>query len=583
MKNTIKLLLLNFLLFAPCAIEAMGSMRTFGARAFKAATASAAKFKMNAQAFKTNKQPVMKPFNFKNGGKQGGYKKYAHTAAVMPIVKMGALYGAYDKVKGWLGYGYEKEIVFSIEAVAQKMSYYDSNRGKNIKIYIDFIIKNWDLLFINNDAAAIEKNIYTFMRFLSMTQSTRDFRNILSGKILEVPDKLLSELLFNCQTCLFADGDFCEESRRRIINRVAENPEYILRCLNIQINGMFSIKFNLMQAVSIYANHQEKRELDTITRAALIKLHKAGKLPHSLSWTINNFTNFDNLPSLLPTQTEAHVSQNFYSVSGLIKECPDHILPILTRIYAKERQERAKGNYVFYHAQAWNLHFYSDMYKQLWNIVKNDSVKDDFTFTRFKEEREAPCLRKDALYLNHALFGNSINAGSCTYDYFLKNQSIYKPSLSVKEFCENLGIKTFHDKYQDDFKKLEQFHEEASTQGNLLMVSVPADKVSQIKPVISSSSIRQIKIGEDATSDTNKILEALLHKPESLETTDSIEYAMPLTTEYALNPKKGPRFYSFNAADPEKLKEYTKKRDELFHKIWRDVESDKFLHNINVL
>lgn len=106
MKHTIKLLFLNIFLCSAPALQAMGTVRSFGARAFKAASASAAKFKMNAQAFRgmAHKQSVAKPFGFKNGGKQGGYKKFAHTAAVMPLVKVGALYGVYDKVKEWLGY-----------------------------------------------------------------------------------------------------------------------------------------------------------------------------------------------------------------------------------------------------------------------------------------------------------------------------------------------------------------------------------------------------------------------------------------------------------------------------------------------
>lgn len=114
MKHTIKLLFLNILLFSAPALQAMGSVRTFGARAFRTASASAAKFKMNAQALKAH-QPFAKPFGFKNGGKQGSYKKYAHTASVMPLVKMGVLYGAYDKIKEWFGYGPSKNTIDTVD------------------------------------------------------------------------------------------------------------------------------------------------------------------------------------------------------------------------------------------------------------------------------------------------------------------------------------------------------------------------------------------------------------------------------------------------------------------------------------
>ena len=55
---------------------------------------------------------------------------------------------------------------------------------------------------------------------------------------------------------------------------------------------------------------------------------------------------------------------------------------------------------------------------------------------------------------------------------------------------------------------------------------------------------------------------------------DTIEYVLPLTKEYALDPEKGPRIYAMNACDPAKYKEYTDFRDQLFAKIKADMNKN---------
>jgi len=70
-------------------MQAMGTMRAFGARAFKAASANAAKFKMNAKVFKLYAQQIPKSAQI---NKQHMYKFAALSAGI-------GSYGLYEKTK----------------------------------------------------------------------------------------------------------------------------------------------------------------------------------------------------------------------------------------------------------------------------------------------------------------------------------------------------------------------------------------------------------------------------------------------------------------------------------------------------
>ena len=283
----------------------------------------------------------------------------------------------------------------------------------------------------------------------------------------------------------------------------------------------------------------------------------------------------DGWTNIKQTQTKPHFFENASSTFALLRNCSGEMRRALVAVYKKEQAERAKGNYVFYHAQRWDLHLSADIYKQLWNITKGDSVGDDFTFFRFNQQAQATSNRMDYLFMNHALFGNSRRSGSCTVGYFMQNSSIYLAWFPAERLCNDFKLSQYYTKYRADFEKLTQLHQQANTTGNLMLISIPADKLHLVRPVHPGGDPRTVTINGRGTSDTKTILDTLISSPKAITDSDDIEYTMPLTTKYVLDPHSGPRVYSFNAADPIKMQAYETLRDELFAKIKQDMHTHK--------
>ena len=82
------------------------------------------------------------------------------------------------------------------------------------------------------------------------------------------------------------------------------------------------------------------------------------------------------------SQTEKHL---LYSLNTYEYCKPNLFLnkKFFSKIHDKEKIELSNHNYVFYHGRKWHWHLLSDINKQLWNITKNDNIKDDYQFLRF--------------------------------------------------------------------------------------------------------------------------------------------------------------------------------------------------------
>jgi hypothetical protein len=302
------------------------------------------------------------------------------------------------------------------------------------------------------------------------------------------------------------------------------------------------------------------------------------------------------------TQTEAHMFDNPEAL-GIWQATDKTVRELYYKVHAFEQQERLKGNYIFYHAQTWHYHLYADIYKQLWNIAKNDTVGDDFTFTRFDEQKEAPDKRTDCLWMNHALYGNAYNHGDCTAYYFYANRSIAVQDDLIQSLFVQFGMSPYYEKYKDKIIELEQLHTQANENtkvgskfiangeiqsysgcGNLLLISIPAQEMHRVNIVWpGAGELRQVPMADgNFIDDAKKAIDTLLvdassfakphpELPAYLKGSDFLVYTLPLTTDYALDPHTGPRIYEFNAADSEKLKKYMAARDALFAHIKQDL------------
>lgn len=232
--------------------------------------------------------------------------------------------------------------------------------------------------------------------------------------------------------------------------------------------------------------------------------------------------------------------------------------------YAKQKEEQAHNKYLFYHARMAVWDFFSDLKKCAYNIAHQDKeVGDDYVFLRFgkgKSDYTHATKGADALWMNAALYGNISRRGSCTASLVLHGHDMsYGPArlgISPKTIFTEQGLQKYYPNCAQELTKLQQLHHEAHDNGvgNLLGISIPEHALERI-------CIPQIE---------SRKLQAELIKNKQID--DTYEFVLPLTADYALDPKKGPRMYSFNATDQEKYAEYAHYRDQLFAKLARDVQ-----------
>jgi len=253
-------------------------------------------------------------------------------------------------------------------------------------------------------------------------------------------------------------------------------------------------------------------------------------------------------------------------------------------VHKKQKEERAKGNHLFVHGRRPDWEYMSDIYKQAYNTVHADKkVESDYTFLRFDNKSKTKFTNTtdgaDALWMNAALYGNANHAGSCTAQYVLEGRDFSdvpaKIGISAQTIFQQLGLKDYYDTHKNELERLRQLHAKANPNnfGNLLAISIPEAELYRIKSPDLKGSI--IIPGSWFPWKKSTTLTEIEHAVKSKKIRDHYEFVLPLTQDYALDPYNGPRIYSFNAADPEKFKEYEIARDQLFAKIRADIEADK--------
>lgn len=351
-----------------------------------------------------------------------------------------------------------------------------------------------------------------------------------------------------------------------------------------------ALRLGILDVVFQHADANDKKKIQD---ALLLKFGKPKNLTQFIEWALK-----DNYPLLAypkewvepkgrPSKTHLfHYImdlKNFFGLVPLWVAYNENVQQAFIAAYKKEIAERDKGNYVFFHGQCWNSGFYQDIYKQLWNLIHENQVGDDFTFFRFNQQTNIADTRKNSLFMNYALFGNLGNYGNSSAYYFLSDTNCYSQTFTTEDLFKKFSLDLYAKKYQLNLQELQNLYKKTSTFGTIFLISIPSNKISNVHVTIQKGAPASVAINGKETTDTKIIYDALLDNPASIiqqdpgyvsRNADTIEFAMPLTTAYALDPYHGPRIYSFNATDPEKLKAYTQKRDELFAKIKKDIRGD---------
>jgi hypothetical protein len=252
---------------------------------------------------------------------------------------------------------------------------------------------------------------------------------------------------------------------------------------------------------------------------------------------------------------------------------------MLVDAFSKEIAESKAGNYVFWHGRQWEWDFVADMYKHVHNLMvpENQRMPETYIPLRFGDGEW------DGFCMNYALFGNSKREPSSSLSYVLRNHDYSYGAInkySVQAFFKQFGLEPFFDIYKKDFSELQKLHKKANKRGygSLLMISVRPDDMRYVFRAQEGSMGKRwqdIFCDGALTHNAKKIIDTLRTNPVAVQggETDYIEFAMFLTKEYALDPRKGLRIFAFGATDAGKMADYTNKRDALFARIAADLKA----------
>ncbi|MDR3647284.1 MAG: hypothetical protein P4L22_07110 [Candidatus Babeliales bacterium] len=295
---------------------------------------------------------------------------------------------------------------------------------------------------------------------------------------------------------------------------------------------------------------------------------------------------FDNIGLIASTQSKQHLK--LHHKNEFIKRVLQNKAnkDFFLSIYAQEKIEHDNGNYTFVHGREWKWNFLSDIYKQLWNIMRNDNVNGNYQFLRFGIPGYKRRDNSDILFMNSAIFGNSTNSGSCTANYWNDNydQSSNKSVFwGIQEIFQSFNLINLWAKYEPILKNLQVLHQQCSQRGEILLVSIPENKLDNVICTQSSGGIKEIRVNGVPTSDPKTILETIKNNPQNVENLDRLEWGLKLgkfdnagnynLNPYTNDPHNGPAIYSFHMGDEEKLQEYQNLRDQIFANIKADIES----------
>jgi len=415
--------------------------------------------------------------------------------------------------------------------------------------------------------------------FLDFFLSTagEEAKNLFIEGILKLTKTFPSEAEYIYEKLFLHYYHLPAQQKIALVKILEANPKLLIQP-NVD-NFISSLDHELQNRLKdLYRQHHLNDIKPSLTR--LLELQQ--KIP---SWAFSTEFGQDFNNKKL-TQSKPHFFRNITATLQLLYNCPSSVRQTVLKMYRKEQEERAKGRYIFYHAQAWNRHFSADLYKGLWNIVHHDTVGEDFTFLRFNQQKKISDARQDSLFMNHALFGNSTNNGNCSLSYFKNSSSCYSGDVyDAQQILNTFKLGHLYTKYQTEFEELRKLHNAATQHGNMLLISIAEKDLHRLHPTIEDGTLAPVEIEGKKTSDMKLILNTLITNPTLIQqhghphygshhrTNDELEYAMPLTTAYALNPHGGLHIYEFNAALPEKYQAYLQARDSLFAKIRKALKS----------
>ncbi len=298
----------------------------------------------------------------------------------------------------------------------------------------------------------------------------------------------------------------------------------------------------------------------------------------------------------------------------------------IKKIHQQEQKEQKDGRLTFVHGCKWDWDILQDLFTNLMAIKAGKRFKN-YRFLRFEpgyentpeqqtiretllSEGRTDDLRPKLLFMNHALFGNTTNSGSCTFSYWYDNRDMSKVDFNMKDIFKTAGFENYYSKYEQEIEELTQLHKQAENKGTLLLFSIdPKEASNYMYPAVPGGYKALFEIdgenntngSQNLTHNISKVVDILKTKPEKITKytytnkndthahpkmydfdSDRIEHCMILTNDYALNPKKAGediKIYPFSLGqDTPEYRKYCAKRNALMAKIKRDLSGETDSH-----
>jgi hypothetical protein len=245
-----------------------------------------------------------------------------------------------------------------------------------------------------------------------------------------------------------------------------------------------------------------------------------------------------------------------------------------------------KTHYTFVHGRNFAYNFREMVYRNLWEYAHNTKIPADFKFTHTKEEHDpltknvlvmpeeknlhernitvlenyrSEELRNRRLFLNTQLFGNLGVGGSSSFSYFVRNDNASGfIRVSIEDIFGQFGQKELYEKYKERFEALDREHRALTKYGELLIVGVPRERVSE--------DVQTIHVNGDSAG--IKTLEVLQKRETDPSFRDNqLNFTLAMTDTAALDSKSGIKVHSVHAVDPAKYAAWQAKYDVLMSEL----------------
>jgi hypothetical protein len=270
----------------------------------------------------------------------------------------------------------------------------------------------------------------------------------------------------------------------------------------------------------------------------------------------------------------------------------------LNKVIEREKREIEQGRVVFFHGCKWSHDLAQDIATRLWEVEKNKKLQD-YRFVRFDrpitngirllidrffhnvvvQRGLQRVTDSNLLFCTSALFSGSSSMDNA-FCYWFNNDACRHRNSGLDAI---FGANPLYKRHKKAFNKLEKLHRKAANKGMLLLISLTPEMASSLvyrngfRLGKNHSERGYMTLGFTATSDPNKIIQAVKDSRFDADQVDDIQYCMVLdgaqggVFDLQTIERGEVKIYPFHTALPNEYADYCKARDALFATIAQEL------------